>query len=121
MSATHQMGDYLCTYCISSILPDIPDIAATDGAKLSWLFHAPLKFLNEKNLERLDMLAELMLCASMSDTCDCILPLPGLDGGGVSGKGVVRTLIARELDWEYEIRDMGRSFSPFEIEWKPLS
>jgi hypothetical protein len=88
----------MCTYCISIILPDIPDIAAAEGAKLSWLLHAPLKFLNEKNLDRLDMLAELMLWASISDTCDCILPFPGLDGGGVNGRGVVRTLIARELD-----------------------
>lgn len=41
--------------------------SATDGAKLSWLFHTPFKFLSEKNLERLDILVELMLCASIGN------------------------------------------------------
>ena len=44
-----------------------------DGAKLSRLFHASLQFRNAKNLERRFALrlAELMLCESSNDTCDC--------------------------------------------------
>jgi hypothetical protein len=52
------------TYCISIILPDIPE-----GARLSWLRHAALRFLKPKKRERRGE-ADPRLCASENDACE---------------------------------------------------